>query len=70
MIDFVRIAVGVNGCNDGDVQFASFENSDVLLAGVNDEESARKFLHIFIAAKVFGQFFLFMTQAYNFFFRE
>ena len=32
MVDFVGIAVGVNGCNDRNVQLVSFQNSDVLLA--------------------------------------
>ena len=70
MIDFVRIAVGVNGCNDRNVQFVSFQNSDVLFAGVNDEHSARQFFHVFDTAQVFGQFFHFMFQADNFFLRQ
>ena len=70
MIDFVRIAVGVNSCNDRNVQFVSFQNCNVFFARVNDEHSTRQFFHIFDTAQIFGQFFHFMFQNDNFFFRQ
>ena len=70
MVDNVRVAVGVNSCNDRNVQFASFHNCNVFFARVDDEQSARQFFHIFNAAEIFGEFFHFMAQADNFFFRQ
>ena len=55
IIDLVGIAVGVNDGDDGDVQLAGLGDGVVLLAGVNDEQSAGELLHVLHAAQVLLQ---------------
>ena len=40
VVDLVRIAVGVNDSNNRDTELLSLSYCDLLLAGVNDEQSA------------------------------
>ena len=55
VIDLIGIAVGINDSNNGDVQLASFGNSDALLVRVNNEHSLRQGLHVLNAAQVLVQ---------------
>ena len=52
VIDLIGVAVGIDDCNDGDVQLASLCDCIVLLAGVNDEHCAGELLHFLDAAEV------------------
>ena len=45
VVSIVGIAVGVNDSDYGDAKLLCLKNSDVLLVGVNDEDSVRELLH-------------------------
>ena len=57
IVDLVRIAVGVNDRDDGDVQLAGFGDGIVLLARVNDEQGAGELLHVLHAAEILLELF-------------
>ena len=70
VIDLIGIAVGINDSNNGDVQLASFGNSDALLVRVNNEHSLRQGLHVLNAAQVLVQLSHLQLQLNNFLLRQ
>ncbi len=70
MIDALRRAVGVNHCDDRDVEAICFLDGDIFFANIDNEHHVRHAVHILDAGKVLHQLFVLTVEAETLFLGE
>ena len=70
IVNLIRIAVGIYDSDNGDAQLVRFSNSDLLLAGIDNEHSSGQLVHILNAAEVFLELLDLEFQLNNFLLRQ
>ncbi len=70
VIDFIRIAIGINNCYNRYSQFSSFLNGYVFLFGIHDKDGCGRSTHVPYSRQVLVQFVILPAQIDQFFLGE